>query len=191
MSEDGTRPLDNEDNQLLGLTATGEDDAFIQVIMASFGLAIESIARTKVGNNNSSFIVTVKGRAPSSPFEGYTSGTYPLPPLADGESRRVVFTSARLKEDMDAAVMSANKVAAMKLIHDAGGYASTVTPHVYGWSDGKEGGTGAGKSWCLMECMSGRKNSNLALIQVLFCRVYGRISSTIRRSRWSNQLRAS
>lgn len=171
MSDNSIRPLDDNDKQLLGMSSTDET-SLIHEVMESFGLKIVQIDRATVGNNNSCFIVTVSSGTANQQKLGYTAGTFAFPPLSKDETRRVVFTTAQLKEDMDAALMSANKVAAMKLVHDAGGYASQLTPHVYGWSDGKESGVAAGKSWCLMEYMPGellelQSSSRCYLVQTM------------------------
>jgi len=144
-----SREPDSEELKLLGADT---ENGLIHRILSQLGLSLKDTKRATTGNNTTTYILTCHPRpqAPKQHIEMKYAGTDPIP-IGGGEVK-IVFSTSKIQEDMNAVLMVENRVAAMRLARDGG---MRNVPRVYGWSDGKGEGEIQGQTWCLMEYMRG------------------------------------
>lgn len=131
--------------------------SFAYRVLAHFGLGAVEIDTTSFGNNSTTFVLTVipsKFKHDAS-LQVNLAGTEPLPTLEADEEFKLVFSLNRVQPDQSAEMLCHNKVAANKLIRDAGGLAGRLAPKVYAWS-AKTETEGEHGSWSLTQWLPGQ-----------------------------------
>lgn len=153
------RPPTKAELEELELEQNDGQPGLIHAVLGKLGLELVEPLRTKTGNNTTSFVLTCRARA-SGPVSDadvcfFEAGTDPIPAVGPGAEIKLVFSTSIVVPDMDHTLLVANRVAAMKLARDSGERLARLVPKVYGWSDGRTGTIGHGRTWCLMEFLPG------------------------------------
>lgn len=154
------RPATKEELDQLEFEGKDGTPGLVHAVLGRLGLELVEPLRTKTGNNTTSFVLTCRRRSSGPVTDAdvcfFEAGTDPVPPVYADSEIKVVFSTSVVVPDMDHKLLVANRVAAMKLARDSGDMLARLVPKVYGWSDGRSGAIGNGRTWCLMEFLPGK-----------------------------------